>query len=111
MILCACGCGEMIKCKDRYGRNRKFINGHNGRKYEDKTQHKREWNHNNRESRYQLKKNYHRQRKVDLLLYKGGKCLNCGFQYNSKNAAAFEFHHRDPKTKSFQLGNNLVNFA
>lgn len=31
-IQCACGCGEVIGRFDRYGRERRFISGHNGRK-------------------------------------------------------------------------------
>ena len=55
MVECACGCKKLIKNKDKYGRDKKFISGHNNRKYEDPTQHKREWNHRNRRQIY-LKK-------------------------------------------------------
>ncbi len=33
-------------------------------------------------------------------MLKGGKCEKCGY---NKNLAAFDFHHKDPKTKKFQL--------
>ena len=39
-------------------------------------------------------------RKYHLILLKGGKCQKCGYD---KNLAAFDFNHRDPKTKKFQL--------
>ena len=39
-------------------------------------------------------------RKYYLISLKGGKCEKCGYD---KNLAAFDFHHRDPKTKKFQL--------
>lgn len=39
-------------------------------------------------------------RKLELIRYKGGKCEKCGY---SNNLAALDFHHIDPKTKSFQL--------
>ena len=28
-IECQCGCGILIKSKDKYGRNKSFVNGHN----------------------------------------------------------------------------------
>lgn len=42
IIECACGCGIKIKNKDRYGRDKAYVNGHNNKKYEDPTQYKRE---------------------------------------------------------------------
>lgn len=38
--------------------------------------------------------------KKKAILYKGGKCQKCGY---SKCLAALEFHHRDPKKKSFAI--------
>lgn len=35
----------------------------------------------------------------------GGKCKACGFNPKDEyDYAAFDFHHRDPKTKSFNMG-------
>jgi rubredoxin len=34
----------------------------------------------------------------------GGKCLDCGLVYDGSNGYAFDFHHRDPATKRFQVG-------
>lgn len=103
-IECACGCGTKIKDRDKYGRPKKYISGHNTiRKYEDPTQFKREWNHRNRAHRMEYKKQYHRKRKVKLVLLNGGKCLSCGIEYNGKNACIFHFHHRDPATKLFTM--------
>ena len=31
LILCACGCGELMLDRNEYGRPRKFINGHQGK--------------------------------------------------------------------------------
>ncbi len=106
---CACGCGRKIKNRDKYGRNKKFISGHNRRKYLDRRQYKREWNHRNRKSRYAYKMVYYRRRKVELIKYKGGKCQKCPIEYNGKNAALFQFHHRNPEEKDFQLGNQITN--
>jgi transcription elongation factor Elf1 len=38
------------------------------------------------------------ERKVQAVLYKGGKCQICGYD---KNMAALSFHHVDPSTKIF----------
>ena len=51
VISCACGCGTTLKAVDEYGRPQSYINGHNGRKYEDPKQYKREWNHRHRPER------------------------------------------------------------
>jgi hypothetical protein len=108
-IECACGCGTKIKDYDKYARPKKYVSGHNGRKYDDPTQYKREWNHRNRPHRREYKKLYHRKRKVKLIEVKGGKCEDCGIEYNGKNACIFHFHHRDESTKEFALGNQVVN--
>ncbi len=39
-----------------------------------------------------------KQKRLDALVYKGGKCSECG--YNECNAA-LEFHHLDPLKKEF----------
>jgi hypothetical protein len=39
-------------------------------------------------------------RKVELIELKGGCCEKCGYD---KNIAAFDFHHKDPSQKSYQL--------
>lgn len=108
-VLCKCGCGNKLKNKDKYGRDVSFLNGHNRKKYSDPKQHKREWNHRNRNSRYEWKKKYHRKRKVKLLGLFGNECKQCGIKYNGKNACIFHFHHLDSTTKSFSVGNNVVN--
>lgn len=110
-IQCKCKCGKELEEKDKYGRKREYISGHNGRKYEDPKQHKREWNHRNRSARQKIKAEYHRKRKIKALEYKGNKCNNCNLKYNKKNAALFHFHHKNPKTKLFAVGNNMVNKA
>jgi hypothetical protein len=108
-ILCSCGCGKITKDKDRYGRTKQYINGHNNRKYSDPIQYKREWNHRNRMSRQIYKMIYYRRKKIELIKYKGSKCIKCGVSYNGKNGAMFQFHHREPKDKLFQLGNQITN--
>ena len=109
IIYCACGCRKKIKKFDIYGRERQFISGHNGRKYQNPTQYKREWNHRNRKKRYIYKVLYLHKRKRTLIKLKGGKCKVCEIKYNNQNACIFDFHHRNPKTKSFLLGLNTLN--
>jgi hypothetical protein len=112
MIECACGCGETFKSVDEEGRERKYISGHNGRKYDDPTQHKREWNHRNREARYEYKKKYGYKRRSQLLTECGGKCIICEMEYDGKNAPKFDFHHRNPEEKEFNIGlDKIVVFA
>lgn len=44
--------------------------------------------------------------KLDLVKLCGGKCIKCGY---NKNLAAFDFHHRDPSKKIFEVKmKNLV---
>jgi len=50
--------------------------------------------------RYQRKRRLERKRR--LVELRGGRCEDCGYD---ASAAALEFHHRDPKTKEFTLGN------
>jgi len=38
--------------------------------------------------------------KLDLVLLCGGKCSKCGYD---KNLAAFDFHHREPSEKVFEV--------
>lgn len=106
---CACGCGAVIKTVDMYGRPKKFVSGHNTpRKYFDPGQYKREWNHRNRVSRQEYKKRYHLKRRTALLQLFGGTCADCGIKYNCRNGSIFHFHHLDPSTKSFNVGNQVT---
>ena len=103
MIACACGCGVEFEEKDAHGRRRKYVSGHNGRKYSDPSQHKREWNHRNRKARYNYKLSYGRDRKAKLIKIKGGKCKKCGIGYDDTNGSIFQFHHTNPEDKMFPL--------
>jgi predicted nucleic acid-binding Zn ribbon protein len=38
--------------------------------------------------------------KLDLIMLCGGECSKCGY---NKNLAAFDFHHRDPSQKLFEV--------
>lgn len=40
-------------------------------------------------------------KKSELVKLHGGKCVVCGY---NRHISAFDFHHKDPKTKTFTLG-------
>jgi hypothetical protein len=114
LIKCKCGCGTLIKSKDKYARNVEFVNGHNGRKYDNPTQYKKEWNHKNRESRYENKIERGHRLKIKIIKLLGGKCSNhkCNLEYNGKNACVFQLHHTKPKDKLFAINTRtLINYS
>jgi len=55
---------------------------------------------NNRYQNYEAQKARGLNRKNELLLLKGGKCQQCGY---NKNMAALCFHHREPSEKKMRL--------
>lgn len=57
-------------------------------------------NTNSRHQVYVKQQERGAKRRLQLIELHGGKCCRCGY---SKNQAAIEFHHRDPKTKKFGL--------
>ena len=109
-----CICGNtipslmMIEGRVRNLSNRRFcltcspFGGHNTRDLTQPRRHpsqqcERFWRYQSRERT---------DRKARLVELHGGKCLLCGY---SKCVAALEFHHRDPKTKVFELSkSNLL---
>lgn len=109
LVPCACGCGQLTKSKDHYGREKKFINGHNNRKYDDPTQYKREWNHRNRPHRRKYKSVWIKNFKRNLILKAGNKCSLCGLEFDGECTAIFDFHHRDPSKKEFNICNQALN--
>lgn len=110
-VECACGCGQVMKSVDLYGRAKRFITGHNGRKYahDDKQAHKKAWVKRNRQWANSRRQGIARKRKVKLILHLGGECVVCGLKYSGSNGAVFEFHHTDPSTKEFGVGSELSN--
>lgn len=61
-------------------------------------------------SKYLFGNNYSRikqhriNKKILSVLYKGGKCIKCGY---SKSYQALDFHHLKPEDKSFTISKNL----
>ena len=109
VVDCACGCGATTKAKDAYGREKRFLTGHNTRKYDDPTQFKREWNHRNRAARFSAKTRHCYRLKARLIAAAGSQCARgCGLVHDGKNGSCFDFHHRVPDEKTFGL--NLAAF-
>lgn len=112
-ILCSCGCKRKIRNRDLYGRTKKFISGHNGRKFwgEDASNWSREkrWRRRHPKIVRDGNRNYYRRRKVRAMALRGSKCIFCHVRYNGKNAAIFEFHHRNPKWKKVLITRMLRN--
>ena len=111
-VQCACGCGQLMLNVDDYGRSRKFITGHNGKKYPDGYNIKTAWVKRNRKSVNEAKSERGRRLKLKLISeYTDSMCTKCGLEYNATNGAVFQFHHRDPSTKELGIGSSLLNDA
>lgn len=97
------------------GRERKFISGHNGRKYKNKKDYKTVWyskaktDPEYRKKKTQNKAKRGRDLKAQLLMNKGGKCSACGLLYDGTNACVFDFHHIDPTLKLFNVNVGTFN--
>lgn len=55
-----------------------------------------------------LKKHQRQQRWLILIELKGGKCQKCG---NSYHFSVYDFHHRDPIQKEFEISQQIVNIS
>lgn len=44
------------------------------------------------------------QKKIDAVLYKGGKCEDCSYSYPKEPYVIFDFHHIDPEEKDVDWG-------
>lgn len=49
-----------------------------------------------------------KKKKVELVRMFGGKCSRCGY---SKSNAALQFHHTEPKNKSFSIGSKQQSYS
>ena len=118
-IECGCGCGEIVKSVDKWGRQVEYANGHGCRKYPlgtTKKERNKIWYQKNKEKikeqgkkKYEKKKDIYRALKIKLIKLKNNKCIECGLEYNGKNAVGFDFHHRDPDKKIFGIAASSVN--
>jgi hypothetical protein len=48
-------------------------------------------------------KSRYEQVRIASILYKGGRCENCSYQFDYENSFAFDLHHLDPSKKDFQF--------
>ena len=74
---------------------RKKNKRHNGRKYDDPKDYKREYHQKMRKQKAEAK--------GWLIQEKGGKCTICGYKFDGKNHSAFDFHYRDSDSKEFNI--------
>jgi len=44
------------------------------------------------------------QKKIDAIIYKGSKCVDCGIDYPKYPYVVFDFHHTNPSEKDFDWG-------
>ena len=102
---CECGCGTQIEAFDKWGRERRFVAGHNTRKKE-----KHIPSQLTDEERLSEKQRINKDRAVRNGMMKayfiglaGGGCTKCGYKFNGTNGVVFDFHHVDPCTKEFEL--------
>lgn len=109
-IKCACGCGQEISPFDENGIERKFVNGHNARKYHNSQEasigHKNVrqlWLKSNSAAIRKSKKAFYRRRKLKAMAFLGNQCELCGLKYNDENAPIFEFDHLNPTEKQFTV--------
>jgi hypothetical protein len=105
-IACACGCGNSLRPYDANGMPRTFLQGHylKWKTEEERATAKRQWGR----SKVAKAKNRYRNFKRLALLFFGNVCYACGLAYDGKNAAAFEFDHIHPETKSANLSKQLL---
>lgn len=77
----------------------------------------RAWIERNKEKRSAYNKAYLRQyraadfkgkRKLEFCLYKGGCCVECGFEATKDTVAAFDFHHVNPSEKEYTPSDMLM---
>jgi hypothetical protein len=115
LTYCACGCKAKFPSHDASGRARKFINGHNGRRYYEKDASKKainkRWAKRNPEKIRAGKRVFYRRRKLQAMKLLGSACSFCSVKYNGKNAAIFEFHHKEPKEKGIGITRILTRLA
>jgi hypothetical protein len=116
MISCACGCGEQLKCVDKYARPAKYVNGHNTRISNDGTnltnwQREKRWRVKNPEAIREAKQKFYNKRKILAVELKGSECIHCGLKHDGKNHAVFDFHHLDPEYKEQNISKMLINKA
>lgn len=59
----------------------------------------------NKEKIIEINRELAKKHKKELVYYKGGKCEKCAY---NKYIGALDFHHKDPKEKSFTIASKLL---
>jgi len=92
--------------KKQFRRDRKFCNQkcHDAAKYENHSVAHKKFKDEYGLNKYTLKGI---KKKLELIELFGGKCEKCGY---SKNISAFDFHHRNPDEKSFEIKVQFLNY-
>lgn len=83
----------------KFRRDKKFCSQkcHDASKYEKSSKNNKKFKDEHGLNLYTLKGV---QKKLELIDLFGGKCERCGYD---KNISAFDFHHKDPDEKSFEV--------
>lgn len=101
IVSCACGCGETFHSISKWGIKQEFVHNHKARLgfVSDN-----DFRYGSDALRSQRKRDA-RERVIQLM---GGKCVDCGHEYNGNNQHSFDIHHLDRSKKSFQLGGTAL---
>jgi len=102
-------CGKKLEKKEnkrQLRRDKKFCNQkcHDKFKYENSSKSHKKFKDEYGLNKYTLKGI---KKKLELIELFGGKCEKCGY---NKNISAFDFHHRDPDEKSFEIKVQNLNY-
>jgi hypothetical protein len=102
-------CQEELKNKDdkrKLRRDKKFCSQkcHDKSKYSKSSESKQKFKDEYGLNKYTLKGIT---KKLELIELFGGKCEKCGYD---KNISAFDFHHRDPDEKKFEIKIQYLNY-
>lgn len=87
--------------QERYRKKNPELYRKSALKYYNKNKEKcasksKKWREENKNYVREKQKELKRKRKLESILYLGGKCASCKQEFHP---AVFEFHHRDPTTK------------
>ena len=85
-----------IECEKKKNQERRDLIIKNKKEYYQK--HADQFKRNQRARGQSIKK--------EVIAILGSKCSCCGLEYDGKNGAVFDCHHRDPAEKEFGIGSH-----
>lgn len=103
-------CGDKLEPKSnkkkRFRRDKRFCSQkcHDKAKYNNHSKAHKKFKDEHGLNKYTLKGI---EKKLQLIELFGGKCEKCGY---NKNISAFDFHHRNPDEKSFEIKVQYLNY-